>query len=126
MKTSYNHTDRQNGKDDRYIKTGSLLNVHYKIATKVLATGMKTVLPNIMHHSQSGYVDGRFIGEAVRTTASMIDHTKFKNVKGILIDFEKAFDSFEKTFLQKALELSNYGSLFRKWVKPSIVTLAVV
>jgi exonuclease III len=110
------------GKDRSLLKNWrpiSLLNVDYKIVTKVIATRMKTVLPSIIHHSQSGYVDGRFIGESVRTIADIIEFTKVKNITGILllIDFEKAFDSLEWNYLQKALETFNFGPSFRKWIQ---------
>ena len=44
----------------------SLLNVDYKIITKVIANRIKTVLPNIIHESQSGFMKGRYIGENIR------------------------------------------------------------
>ena len=45
----------------------SLLNTDVKILSKALAFRIKKVLPNIIHHNQSGYVEGRYIGETIRT-----------------------------------------------------------
>lgn len=41
----------------------SLVNVDTKIMTKVIATRIKNVLPDIRHCDQTGYVKDRFIGE---------------------------------------------------------------
>ena len=41
----------------------SLINVDAKIASKVIATRVIKVLPKIIHCSQTGYVEGRLIGE---------------------------------------------------------------
>jgi hypothetical protein len=110
------------GKDRSQLKNWrpiSLLNVDYKIATKTIARRMQTVLPSIIHHSQAGFVDGRLIGESVRTVADILEFTKIKNISGILlcIDFEKAFDSIEWNYLQKTLEVFNFGPSLRKWIE---------
>ena len=45
----------------------SLLNTDVKILSKILTFRIKKILPNIIHHNQSGYVEGRYIGETIRT-----------------------------------------------------------
>ena len=45
----------------------SLVNVDAKIMSKVLATRIKNVLPDIIQHNQSGFVKDRYIGETVRS-----------------------------------------------------------
>ena len=47
-----------------------------------------------------------------------MEYTKDNNKPGILffIDFEKAFDSLEWDFLNKCLELFNFGPEFIRWV----------
>ena len=59
------------------------------------------VLPEIIHCNQTGYVKGRFIGEAARSIMDVMDYTKKQNIPGILlfIDFEKAFDSIDWEFI---------------------------
>ena len=41
----------------------SLINVDVKIISKVIALRLKRVVPNIIHHNQTGYVEDRYIGE---------------------------------------------------------------
>ena len=76
-----------------------------KTASKVIAARIIKVLPEIIHAKQSGYVKGRFIGEAARSILDVMDFTKKENIPGILlfIDFEKAFDSVDWHFMLKCL-----------------------
>ena len=78
--------------------------------SKVIATRIKNVLPNIIHHNQTGYVKDRYIGETVRSVFDVMDSTLKENVPGLLIfiDFQKAFS---------CLEAFNFGSDFIRWVK---------
>ena len=45
----------------------SLVNVDAKIMSKVIATRLKNALSQIIHHNQTGFVKGRYIGETVRS-----------------------------------------------------------
>ena len=45
----------------------SFINADSKIATKVIAYGMKNVLPSVIHANQSSFMKVRFIGETVRS-----------------------------------------------------------
>ena len=62
---------------------------------------------------------GRFIGETASSILDIIAHTESLQLPGVLlfIDFEKAFDSKEHEFLYKALECSNFGPSFIKWIQ---------
>ena len=81
----------------------SLVNVDTKIMSKVIAARVKKVLvlPSIIHYNQTGYVQDRFIGEAIRSIFDIMDFTAKENIPGLLlfIDFQKAFDSVEWEFL---------------------------
>ena len=52
---------QKNGKDRLFLQNWrpiSLLNVDYKILTKVITKRIKNVLPSIIHENQSGFVPG--------------------------------------------------------------------
>ena len=73
------------GKDRNYLENWrpiSLINVDAKIASKVIATRVIKVLPEIIHCNQTGYVKGRFIGEAARSIMDVMDYTKNKTYQG--------------------------------------------
>ena len=102
----------------------SLVNVDTKIMSKVIASRIKSVLPNITHHNQTGYVKDRrnsYVKDrkTIRSIYDIMDYTVEENIQGILIliDFEKAFDSVEWDFLFKCLEAFNFGSDFLHWIK---------
>ena len=96
----------------------SLVNVDTKIMTKAIASRIKSVLPDIIHPNQTGYVKDRFIGETIRSIYDVMEFTVKENIPGLMlfIDFQKAFDSVEWEFLFKCLEAFNFGTDFLHWV----------
>ena len=97
----------------------SLLNCAYKIAAKAIANRFKQVLPNLIDNDQTGFLKGRFIGENIRLIDSIIKYTAPKNIPGLLLflDFEKAFDTVEWSFLHKTLQHYNFGPSAIQWIK---------
>ena len=109
-------------KDLRLLKNWrplSLLNTDYKILTKALGSRLQTILDGIISHDQSGYIKGRFSGSNIRTIADIIECTNQMKKTGIiaLLDFEKAFDTINWSFLQKTLTAYNFGENFKNWIK---------
>lgn len=109
-------------KDRTYIKNWrpiSLLNLDFKIISKVLSMRLIKVLPELISNTQSGYMKGRQISDAIRTIIDIMEYVKEKEMPAMLIgvDYEKAFDSLDWDFLFKCLETYNFGNTFIKWVK---------
>ena len=100
------------------------MNVDTKIMSKIIATRIKKTLSFLIHDNQLGYVEDRFIGEAVRSLLDIMDYTKDKNIPGLLIfiDFEKAFDSLNWNFLFYCLKRFNFGDQLIRWVKVFFIT----
>ena len=110
------------GKDRTLIENWrpiSLVNVDAKIISKVIASRLKNVLPNIIHCNQSGWVKDRYIGETVRSILDIMDFTEKENIPGLMIfiDFRKAFDTLEWNFLFNCLDAFNFGPEFKRWIK---------
>ena len=66
-------------------RPSSLLNLDYKIATKALALRLKKVLPSIINDGQTGYMEGRFIGENIRLISDILHFTSQQNLEGIAL-----------------------------------------
>ena len=97
----------------------TLLNVDLKIGSKAIAARVSKVLPVTIGEEQAAFVKDRYIGDAVRTVADVIQFTKFSNIPGILlnIDFEKAYDSVDHGFFfKKVIKLFNFGESMQRWV----------
>ena len=77
------------------------------------------VISGLVNSDQVGYIKGRYIGENIRTIEDLMHHTSLKKIPGILalVDFEKAFDTVERSFLFNALVKFNFGENFIKWIK---------
>ena len=97
----------------------TLLNCDYKIVTKSIASRIRKVLPKIINNDQTGFLKGRFIGENIRLIDSVINYTNTEKIPGLLlfVDFEKAFDSIEWSFIEKTLKYYNFGTSLVTWVK---------
>ena len=112
-----------------FLKTGAqfrLFNVDVKIASKALAKRLEPILPSLVHHSQTAFIKGRSIFDAVRTIDDTLEYAKRNNRSGILvaIDFEKAFDSLNREFLLKVLQKYNFGTYFMQWIKTPYTNLS--
>ena len=96
----------------------TLLNVDLKIGSRAIVARVSKVLPVIISEEQAAFVKDRYIGDAVRTVADVIQFTKFSNILGILlnIDFEKTYDSVDHGFLKNVIKLFNFGESMQRWV----------
>ena len=97
----------------------SLLNVTYKIISACIASRIKKVLPKIIHHSQKGFMKGRYIGENIRLLYDMLEHTEKANIPGLIVavDFEKAFDSVSWNFIKRSFKFFNFPDSIIDWFK---------
>ena len=97
----------------------TLLNVDYKILSKAIALRIEKVLPRLINCNQTGFMKGRYIGQNIRLINDIMEQTKLQNIPGILLllDFRKAFDTVEWDFIQQTLNLFNFGTFLKQWVK---------
>ena len=97
----------------------TLLNCDYKIAAKTIANRIKINLPKLIDNDQTGFIKGRFIGENIRLIDSVINYAAAKQIPGLLLflDFEKAFDTLEWSFVRKTLQSFGFGPSIVQWIK---------
>ena len=97
----------------------SLASVLYKLGSSVIASRIKKVLPKLISTTQTGFLQGRFIGESTRFIYDLIKYTEDNKMDGLLmlIDFEKAFDSISWKFMHLVLEKFGFTDHLIKWVR---------
>ena len=97
----------------------SLLNIDYKIQTKVLALRIQTVMDKLLDPLQSSCVKDRNILNNVLNLENLIQYVELNNWNAtfISLDNEKAFDRIEQNYVLKVLDKYNFPSEFTSWIK---------
>ena len=97
----------------------SLLNIDYKIAARVLANRLQKVINKIVSLDQQGYIKNRFIGYNIRQIKDIIDYAELLQIDGAImfLDFKKAFDTVEWSFMFQTLEFYGFKNDFIRWIK---------
>ena len=96
----------------------SLLNVDYKLASRVIAGRLLKVIHLVVEKDQTCGVPGRYIGENVAFLRDVVDYATLSNVPVAILslDQEKAFDRVEWSFMRQTLRAMGFGDSFVSWV----------
>ena len=99
-----------------------LLNVSFKIFTKVLTNRLSVVAQKIIRPSQTTFIPGRHILEGVVILHETIHemHKKKKNGVILKLDFEKAYDKVKWPFLQQVLRMKGFSTTWCAWINQVI------
>ena len=97
----------------------NMINCDVKIFTKALTIRSTPCLKYIIHPNQTAYVKGRFIGEGIKTIDGVINYIKEHKLDAyvLAIDFEKAFDSLEWSFLWRTLKAFEFPDFYINAIK---------
>ena len=95
-----------------------LLNVSLKIFTKVGTNHVSSIAHRVIQPTQSAFIPGRNIFEGVVILHETIHEIHKKKLDGVLlkIDFEKAYDKVNWSFLQQALRMKDFDPKWCEWV----------
>ena len=97
----------------------SLLNVDYKILSKVLCNRLRPLLNDIIHPDQTCSIPGRSIFDNCHLIRDLInDINSNENGTGILLstDQEKAFDRIDHSYISIILKTFGFKYTFIRWV----------
>ncbi len=96
----------------------SLLNVDFKILSKVLASRIEYIIPDIISQDQTGFIKGRHSFINIRTLLNVVHSPASESNPEVVIslDAEKAFDRIEWNYLFAILEKFGFGSKFISWI----------
>ena len=104
--------------DPRNWRPITLLNVDYKIASRVIAGRLLKVIHLVIDKDQTCGVPGRIIGENVALLRDVVDFASFSDtpVAVLSLDQEKAFDRVDWSFMRATLSAMGFGSSYIAWV----------
>jgi hypothetical protein len=71
-----------------------LLNVFYKISTKVLSIRLMEVANDVISETQTSFIKGRYIMEGVLSLHEVVHELRANKLGGVILklDFEKAYN----------------------------------
>ena len=97
----------------------SLLDVDYRLLASILSIRLRPILPRVIHPEQSAFITGRLIADRNWLPQMLAPLLKSRNQTAALLfcDIAKAFDTFDRKFLWKVMDIMGVGPGFLKWVK---------
>ena len=99
----------------------SLLNIDYKILSKLMANRLKPIMKKLIKKHQSCGVKGRSIHDNIETVIKLMEYVNEYAWRDgcylLCVDLEKAFDRIEHQYMYSTLAKFGLGNRFIKWVK---------
>lgn len=97
----------------------SLLNVDFKLLSKLLAQRLESFLPSIISLDQTGFIRNRHSFSNLRRLFNLLYNMPSSNTHKavILLDSEKAFDRVEWDYIFYAVEKFGFKNNFISWIK---------
>jgi hypothetical protein len=92
-----------------------LLNVSFKIFTKVATIRLNTVADHVVRPSQTAFMQGRNILDGVVILHEAVHELHTKKFNGLILklDFKKSYDKVKWSFLQQTLRMKGFSPEWR-------------
>ena len=100
----------------------SLLGSLYKILAQVLAGRLSKLMNSVISKSQSAFVKGRHLVDGVLIVNEVVEVARLRNQECLIlkVDFEKAYDSVEWSFLVYMLRRVGFAEKWIAWMKACV------
>lgn len=97
----------------------SLINSSIKILLKLLASRLANHMQTLVSDVQTGFVKGRQASESIIVIKEVVHSIQRGKCKGCVlkIDFEKAFDTVNWSFLLQVMRRMNFDSKWCNWIQ---------
>lgn len=99
-------------------RTISLIGSAYKVLAKLLSKRLSSVMESVISDCQSAFIDKRYILDVVSILNEAVEEAKKKRIERIFfkIDFAKAYDSVDWSYLDMMMEQFNFSRKWRAWI----------
>ena len=97
----------------------SLLSIYYKLASCCITQRIKPAVESIIGRQQKAYIKSNNIGSVILNLLNLMKHVNVRKKTALilLIDFRKAYDSLDHTFMHNTLALFGFGPDIITWIK---------
>ena len=97
----------------------SLLNYSLKCITKILSSRLQTLILQLVHTNQYGFIKARIIQDCLAWSFQFLHlcHHSKKEVVILKLDFEKAFDKLEHQIILEVLKHKGFSNKWAKWIQ---------
>jgi hypothetical protein len=99
-----------------------LLNVSFKIFTKLIAERLMGVAKKIISPNQTAFIRERYIIDGAVMLHEIVRELSRKKMDGVVlkIDFEKAYDSINWDFIEEVMERKGFNTQLKSWIMSTI------
>lgn len=102
----------------------ALQNSALKFISKIMANRCQSVILNLIHENQYGFIKGRTIQDCLAWSFEYIHqcHQSKREIVILKIDFEKAFDPVEHEAIIQILQAKGFDNTWISWVRNILTT----
>ena len=97
----------------------SLLNCSIKLITKLLANRLQSVIVQLVHQNQCGFIRTRTIQDCIAWSFEYLHlcHHSKKEIVVLKQDFEKVYDKIEHKVILEVMAHKDFGTKLRSWIE---------